>query len=88
MYTPKDEELETDNLYDAARSFAMAAGALDTAAESLRAVAGRQAAGSKQQTAKMLDRLELLFGKFEEAEGAFWKALKPGEGQAPASDSE
>ena len=75
LYTPSEEELETDNLYDAARTFALAAGALDSASQSLRAV---QSAGPQdaQRLTPMLDQLEKLFAKFEEAEGRFWEALK------------
>jgi ABC-type transporter Mla subunit MlaD len=88
LYKPSDDELETDNLYDAARSFALAAGTLDSAALSLRAVAGGTGGTggeSKQKIDQMLDRLERLFGKFEQAEGAFWKALVPAGAKPPAS---
>ena len=75
LYQPDDEELETDNLYDAARSFALAAGTLDGAARSLRTVAEKQP-DNTAEIEKMLDHLEGLFSKFEQAESAFWKALK------------
>lgn len=90
LYSPGDKELETDNLYDASRSFAQAASALDSAVQSLRAIANQPAAqgtGGAQapgvppdDVKKMLDRLEKLFVKFHEAEDGFWKALKS---QAP-----
>jgi ABC-type transporter Mla subunit MlaD len=84
LYKPNDKELESDNLYDAARSFAMAAGALDSAAQSLRSV-GQQQPQDRDQIAEMLDRLEALFERFERAEDGFWKALKgrPAESSGP-----
>ena len=36
----------------------------------------------------MVARLERLFGKFEEAEGAFWQALKPAGDAAPSAPPE
>lgn len=75
LYKPSDEELNTDNLYDAARSFALAAGTLDAASKSLQTVS-RQQPADKEQIAKMLDHLEALFKRYETAEEAFWKALQ------------
>lgn len=75
LYKPGDEELETDNLYDAARSFALAAGTLDAAAQSLQAVANQQPQNNEQINA-MLEHLEKLFARYEEAEKEFWDALK------------
>lgn len=75
LYSPGDEELETDNLYDAARSFALAASTLDSAAQGLRAVAEKEP-GNKEQIQRMLGDLEKLFSKYKEAEDEFWKALK------------
>lgn len=76
MYKPSDKELDSDNLYDAARSFALAAGTLEAAAQSLRAVAQSPTAADQEQVDQILDHLEAIFGRFEEAEGAFWAALK------------
>ena len=75
LYKPGNKELETDNLYDAARSFALAASALEAGAQSLQSMAHNQPYGSPQ-IAKMLDHLESLFGRFTDAEDAFWNALK------------
>jgi len=75
LYSPGDEELNTDNLYDAARSFALAASTLDSAAQGLRAIAEKEP-GNKDQIQRMLSDLEKLFGKYKEAEDEFWKALK------------
>ncbi len=75
LYRPSDEELETDNLYDAARSFAQAAGALDSAAAGLRAVKEQDPANA-DALKQMLDHLEKLFVEYEKAEKAFHEALK------------
>lgn len=83
MYKPDDKELETDNLYDAARSFALAAGSLDAAAQSLRAVSDGQGA-STETLGKMVTQLEALFAKFHEAERVFFNALKSSSGGAAA----
>lgn len=74
LYDPDEEELDTDNLYDAARSFALAAGVLDTTAQSLRAVVDGKSADD-QQIRKILDHLEAVFLKFEDTEAAFWNAI-------------
>lgn len=79
LYKPGDEEMETDNLYDAARSFALAAGTLDATAQSLQTLASMQPSNDAE-VKKILDYLEAVFGKFEKAENAFWEALK---NQAP-----
>jgi ABC-type transporter Mla subunit MlaD len=75
LYTPKEKELETDNLYDAARSFAMAASALDSAVHGLKALSVDEAR-DPEDVQRMLDYLEKLVGRFEEAETDFWAALK------------
>jgi ABC-type transporter Mla subunit MlaD len=76
LYSPKDKELETDNLYDAARSFALAAGTLDSAAQSLRAVTkDSTTAQDPAEARKVLDYLEKVFVKYQDAEARFWKAL-------------
>ncbi|MEX2212531.1 MAG: hypothetical protein WD768_00290 [Phycisphaeraceae bacterium] len=75
LYTPDEKEIETDNLYDAARSFALAATTLDAAARSLQ-VASEKSPEDKAQLKRMLDDLESLFSKFKDAENEFWKALK------------
>lgn len=80
LYKPSDTELDSDNLYDAARSFAQAAGALDSAALSLRAVSER-ADRSNEELTPMLEHLEVLFGEYQKAESRFWEAL---EQRAPA----
>ncbi len=81
LYKPGEKELETDNLYDAARSFALAAGSLDSAATALQAVSKDH--GNPEQVKRLLDHLDARFESFEQAEKAFWDALKgrkPGPG--------
>ncbi len=74
LYEPDDHELDTDNLYDAARSFALAAGALDAAAQSLQAVSALE--GGEDQVREKLAYLQAIFERFEQAEKGFWKALE------------
>jgi len=74
LYKPTEQELESDNLYDAARSFAQAAEVLDATAESLRVTAGRQDIG-QDEVRRMIQRLERLFAEYDKAEKAFWDAL-------------
>jgi len=78
LYTPTDKELETDNLYDAARSFALAAGSLETTAESLKALVDKRGETIPTDDANlnlMLDNLRKTFEHFAEAEDKFWDAL-------------
>jgi ABC-type transporter Mla subunit MlaD len=77
LYTPGDDEIAADNIYDAARSFALAASTLDAAARSMQAVAEKDP-NNQAQIKRMLDDLEKLFGKYKEAEDEFWKALQKG----------
>lgn len=79
LYKPGDDELETDNLYDAARSFAQAAGALDATVMSLQAILA-DPSGDNEQIQEMLDHLEALFTKFEQTERVFWDSLKSQKG--------
>ncbi len=79
LHRPDDQEYETDNLYDAARSFALAAGALEASAASLQSVLEYDAV-EKDQLQQKLDYFEKLFGKFKETEQSFWDALQK---QAP-----
>lgn len=74
LYQPSDQELETDNLYDAARSFAIAAGALQASAQSLNAYATARPDDEPTIRAK-LEHLEELFKRYKEAEDRFWQRL-------------
>ena len=73
LYSPSDEELETDNLYDAATTYALAASDLEAAAASLKAV--QDAKGDLDTLNQTLSDLNALFSKFEKAEQVFWKEL-------------
>ena len=74
LYSPGDKEIEADNLYDAARSFAQAASSLDAASRSLQALAA-DAPKNKKQFDEMSQRLKRLFEQYNIAEKKFWKAL-------------
>jgi len=73
LHAPTEEEIETDQLYDAARSFALAAGALDSATQQLKAISADQP--NSEEVEKMLAYLSALFSKFEKAEERFWSKL-------------
>lgn len=81
LYAPGDDEIANDNLYDAARSFAQAAGALDAAVAGLRAVSNDEG-GNPEEVTRMLEHLESLYAKYHEAETRFWQTLNtpPGKG--------
>lgn len=90
LYSPSDQELEHDNLYDAARSFSLAAGTLDAAAASLKQVVDEEPE-NYEEIRKRIEYLESLFGRFESVEQRFWDALdeKPGnKASGPAADVE
>ncbi len=74
LHTPSEDELETDNLYDAARSFALAAGALQAASASLDSVTSQQQVDPKQ-VQEMVEHLSSLFEKFKSTEKIFWDTL-------------
>ena len=71
LYEPEARELETDNVYDAARSFALAAGALQSASESLRAFTTARP-DDEASIERKLEHLDELFERFREAETRFW----------------
>ena len=78
LYKPSEKELDTDNLYDAARSFALAASTLDTTSESLRAILDRyeqEIDTDDPDVQLMLDNLHESFERFIDAEKIFWEAL-------------
>lgn len=82
MYKPKEQELETENLYDAARSFALAASTLDAASQNLKSAAGTNRVDA-QRLKDMIAKLETVMSKVESAEGEFWNAMQ--ENTAPPS---
>ncbi len=75
LYTPSEGELETDNLYDASRSFAQAAGALEAATASIKQIV-KKTDVSKPRLEKMLQNLDKLYKKYDDAEKTFWEAIK------------
>lgn len=74
LYKPSQKELASDNLYDAARSFAMAASTLDATVQALAAVQQRDPA-DEPQLRELLDYLDAVTVRFTEAQGQFWTAL-------------
>lgn len=74
LYQPKDQEIAHDNLYDAARSFALAAGAVDAALASLDHLVQIEP-DNKDAIQQRIDYLDDLFQRFEEAEKRFWGEL-------------
>ena len=78
LYEPSEKELETDNLYDAARSFALAASALDNTTSSLEAIVKQhpdKLADNDPNLKLLLDNLHQTFEQLDEAERAFWKQM-------------
>ena len=74
MSKPDRTQLETDNLYDSARSFSQAASSVEAAIASIRHLAQvNPDAFSRLQP--QLDRLEQIESRFEEAEQRFWHDL-------------
>ncbi len=79
LYKPSEKEVAHDNLYDAARSYALAAGALETTSETLRALLERfpETLDEDDHNLKlMLDHLHLSMEQFIKAEKRFWEALE------------
>jgi hypothetical protein len=75
IYQPPDQEIANDNIYDAARSFALAASAVDAATASLDALVQKEPENRKA-ISERLAYLETLYKKFEAAEKRFWAELE------------
>ncbi|MCC7407501.1 MAG: hypothetical protein IT442_05480 [Phycisphaeraceae bacterium] len=75
LYSPSKKELETDNLYDAARSFALAASTLEGSLASLKEVTA-DTPEDRARIEQMNAYLDKLYGRFQEAEQAFWRELE------------
>jgi len=73
LYRPDRAELHSDNIYDAARSFALGASALQTAAASLESAASDERV-DPQKLREMIDYLQKLFDRFDEVEDKLWRA--------------
>jgi len=79
LHKPDQQELETDNLYDAARSFALAASALDSTTSSLEALMEQHAQKLDENDPNlkaMLDNLHQTFEQLSEAERTFWEQME------------
>lgn len=75
LYRPRESELETDNLYDSARSFAQAAASIEATIASIESLSGvNPEAFDRLQP--QLEYLEALQRRFEEAEASFWDHLE------------
>jgi ABC-type transporter Mla subunit MlaD len=75
MYKPIEQELETDNIYDAARSLVLAAEAVQASTDSLRAVAQRSDIDT-QTVQTMITDLRSLLDNYSQAENAFWETIR------------
>lgn len=77
-YSPSREEIREEGIYDASRSFALAASTLESAAESMRVMLERQGGqiDPKDESVRlMLENLQKSFEKYSEVEQAFWDAI-------------
>ena len=74
LHKPKGEELDSQNLYDAARAFADGAEQLDQAMGKLSALPP-DAATDDPQVQQVRLTIEQAFGQFNQAEQALWKEL-------------
>lgn len=77
LYEPGKTELETDNLYDSARSFAQAAASVEATVASICSLDADSV--SRQRLEQLLAYLEALQASFREAEEQFWNDLKQAE---------
>jgi len=74
LYEPKKDELNSQNIYDAARAFSSGASDLDQAIAKLKAV--DPASADSETLQKIQKHLEETFTKFSEAEDRFWKEMQ------------
>jgi len=85
LYEPKEKELETENLYDSARSFALAASNLESTASSMQAMLDKYGDKIDPDDARlklMLENMHRSFEKFSEVQDQFWQALEDRSGDA------
>jgi len=78
LYKPDDQELHSQNIYDAARSFSNGAEQLDQAISKMTSLAKAHPEGiaaDDPTLAKVREHLEETFEKFTKAEAALWKEL-------------
>jgi len=79
FYQPKDKELETQNILDAARAFMQGAEQLDAALARMNELAKLHPEGVKPddpELQKVRESLKDTFGKFSKVEQALWKELE------------
>ena len=74
LYKPKGRELDSQNLYDAARAFADGAEQLDQALAKLSGLP-TTTTGDDPQVQQVRSGIEQAFGRFNQAEQALWKEL-------------
>jgi ABC-type transporter Mla subunit MlaD len=74
MYKPKGQELDSQNLYDAARAFADGAEQLDQALAKLSALSPN-ASAQDPRLQQVRATIEQAFGRFNQAEQALWEEL-------------
>ncbi|MBI5369557.1 MAG: MCE family protein [Planctomycetes bacterium] len=80
LHNPDEEEIESLNLYDAARHFNSAAGSLNEAAAELAALTKGGGPPPPDVAKEALAKVEATLAKYQEAEGEFWKRLKAAKG--------
>ena len=78
LYEPKPEEIDTENLYSAARSFLLAADSMETTVATLKGVMdkhGSQIPADDESVKQLVAKLKQSVEKYSEAEQKFWDAL-------------
>ncbi|MBL7220737.1 MAG: MCE family protein [Phycisphaerae bacterium] len=78
LYRPKEGELHSQNIHDAARSFSNGAAQLDQALAKLKGLAASHPKGvpaDDPQLKKIAEQIKETFEKFTDAEKALWKEL-------------
>jgi len=79
FYQPQKGELETENVYDAARAFSSGAAELDQAVSKLRALQKMELdkdPAARQTAERIRKHLDMTFEKFSEAEKQLWEEFK------------
>jgi len=79
LHTPDEQELDSQNIYDAATAFSNGAEQLDQAISKLTGLAAASPDGLPADDPELLKiraQLEEAFGKFNKAEQALWKELE------------
>jgi len=74
LYEPTDKELDSQNIYDAARAFSDGAAQLDQAIAKLKGV--DPATADPELVKKIREHLEATFARFSRAEEKLWKEMQ------------